>query len=217
MYINKLSIHMLLLALSSSIGYAECKFPNPCGQMLKQHETIVSSQKNREKIQSQNFSDSSLDWAWEKLFHQITYGGKRLNTEIPQGIPVGDVFSATTGLKVDVNVRILSFEIAENERVVWSINNPSAPFYIPNTILKSGKSYTWEAAVEDSGDRYDLKEDFRILDEKESRIVQMKQTELAKEFLDQTTRDFALAVFCFDSGYEYNGDLILKNLLKGKE
>lgn len=215
MFTKNIFKSFLMIGSICSLLSADCKFPDPCGQMLKQHETIVLSQKNREKIQSQKFSESSLDWAWEKLFHQITYGGKRLNAEVPQGMPSGDVFSTAQGLKVDVNVQIVSFLLIDNGRVVWSLNKPSNSFLIPNTILKKGKTYTWEAEINDSGDRYDLQENFTMLDGSQNQLLQKEKMRLDKDFSDPTSRDFAFAVFCFDSGYEYNGDMIIQNLMKG--
>lgn len=211
--ISKKIMNVLVFSSILTSLQGECKFPNPCGQMLKQHESIASSSKIKQ--QTESYSENSLDWAWEKLFHQITFGGKRLNTEIPDGIPVGDVFLNTEGLQVNTTVRITSFELFNQQKRIWVLNAPKTSFIIPSNILKQGSEYTWEATIQDGVDIYTLKDDFSLMSAMDQKKIQSEHQKIMSATNDSTGSEFLFAVFCYDSGYQYNGDIIIQNLRKG--
>ncbi|MDP3587053.1 MAG: hypothetical protein Q8R58_03295 [Sulfuricurvum sp.] len=208
---------IVLILMSSFIGYtAECKFPNPCGQMLIHHEAIAASSPLKGQIDSNKYSENAVNLAWEKLFHQVTFGGKRLNTEVPDGMPVGDVFFNTEGLLVETNVVILSFDLIYKNTRIWTLNPPRNSFIIPSNILKVGEEYSWEATIKNGVDQYTLKDDFTLMNSSDQKTIQIERKRIVRESGDPTSSEFLFAVYCYDYGYRYNGDIILQKLNKEK-
>lgn len=207
-----------MTGVSSLYLHAECKFPDPCGQMLEQYEVIAHSSKLQKEIEKEALTEGSFNWAWEKLFHQVSYGGKRLNEAIPEGIPAGEVLVDKHGLHVYVDKEqygnVLGFTLYENGKKLWSQKEPSNSFYIPPKYLKYDHSYQWSVAIQMPGRVLQLKDEFHIVT-KQEHVKMAKSMKLMESGMGNTTLyRFLAAVQYFDYGYDYNGNTLISLLKK---
>jgi hypothetical protein len=109
---------------------------------------------------------------------------------------------------------IISYDLYENQKKIWSLQN-SRIFIIPKKLFKPGQMYTWSGTFKNMGDMYSIKEDFNVIETKRSRKVEQDRAKIFKEIVDTEAATFIFAVYCFEYGYDYNGNMLIEKLNKG--
>ena len=178
------------LAFWSVLAHAQdCTLKEPIAVSEKARALAKEAAKTNPCITVPGLTAKSLSSVWNAFMTKTKTGGKRFDTEPPEGTPTGRVLLSKEGLTFDFSAvageGLVAFQVSSQGAVLASISlSVPAVVTVPAAKFKGGESHDWTLQTRKSQYRGQVE----VLDAQEAAVVRQRLAALAKSELSPQVR-----------------------------